>query len=688
MNWFEELCNLYKMNEDVAGDYVAMKDKDGKTVNYYALIPLYHNTLKAQLTVYLTQDGKFITASHVPSSDGYTIIPVTEDSFVRTSAPAPHALCDNLKYVARDYAKYMPKDKRDLTAFYNAYITELEKWESSDFSHPTVEAVYEYLSNNDLVADLLSCGAAVLNENGYLDSKLKIGTVGLPDASVRFHVLSGDWDGDLTSIEDGSRPEEEMCWRDKSLQQKYIDYIRYQERDSKKVLSYATGNMVRPTYNNQKKICSDAGMSKLISFNDVVKKDLMLFTDISRSKEESLQIGYEESYMFYNALKWIIRKQGRRYGGDGEKLTVVCWVTGKEDNIPRLDQNTRQICAAYDHKETNPEPEKAEKPKKKKREVDEEAEDCNTFEPFEEIQYDAERFLNAIDGYEKMYDPDQMMHIMAFSAATSGRLAIVGNYCGGVIPYLENVKKWHRDMSWLYPYSGKTWYYGTLNIREMLYTLYGRDSDKSSLLEIKSSAYNNIESEFSKRLMECILYGQKLPADIVNNVVNRASQPLNYHNWWNWEKILSLACACVRKQAIDNHSKEEWSVSLNRECNDRSYLYGRLLAVADRAEYRTFKHDTVRETNAKRYMSKFKQRPFHIWNIIEERARVYFKKLNKAECIVYENELDEIMSLFKDGDYQATVALNGNYLLGYHNESTYLKSRYKKVETTEVNEEN
>ena len=142
MNWFEELCNLYKMNEDVAGDYVAEKDKDGKIINYYALIPLYHNTLKAQLTVYITQDGKFVTASHVPSSEGYTIIPVTEGSFVRTSAPAPHALCDNLKYVARDYAKYMPKDKRDLTAFYTAYITELEKWKSSDYSHPTVEAIY------------------------------------------------------------------------------------------------------------------------------------------------------------------------------------------------------------------------------------------------------------------------------------------------------------------------------------------------------------------------------------------------------------------------------------------------------------------------------------------------------------------------------------------------------------------
>lgn len=682
MNWFEELCKLYKMNEDVVGDYIAEKDREGKVLNYYALIPLYHNTMKAQLTVYITHDGRFVTASPVPSNEAYTIIPVTEESYVRTSAPAPHALCDNLKYVARDYEKFMPQGKKGLKVFYDSYIEQLQNWNDSDLKHPKVTAIYDYLSQNDLVADLVSCGAVTLNENGYLDPKAKIGTVSIPDSSVRFHVLSDDWDGDLTSIEDGSRPATEECWKDKGLQNRYIEYVRYLERDSKKVLSYATGNMVRPTYNNQKKICSDAGMSKLISFNDYVKRDLLLFMDISRSKEESLQIGYEESSMAYNALKWIIRKQGRRYGGDGEKLTVVCWITGKEDNIPKLEQSTRQICAAFEHEEIEP---KKEKSAKKTKEAVED-EDPDTFETFEAMQLDAERFLNAIDGYEKMYDPDQQMHIMAFSAATSGRLAIVENYCGGIIPYLENVKKWHHDMSWLYPYSGKTWFYGTLNIKEMLYTIYGRDSDKSSLLEIKSSAYNNIESEFSKRLMECILYNEKLPTNIVNNVVNRASQPQSYHNWWNWEKILSLACACVRKQAIDNHSKEEWSVSLNRECVDRNYLYGRLLAVADRAEYRTFKHDTARETNAKRYMTKFRQRPFHIWGIIEEKARVYFKKLSQAERIVYEKELDEIMDLFQDEDYQSTAALNGNYLIGFHNESTYLKSRYKKVENTESEE--
>ena len=53
-------------------------------------------------------------------------------------------------------------------------------------------------------------------------------------------------------------------------------------------------------------------------------------------------------------------------------------------------------------------------------------------------------------------------------------------------------------------------------------------------------------------------------------------------------------------------------MALNKECDNRDYLYGRLLAVADRIEYRTFEKekDTARVTNAKRYMSTFSQRPF------------------------------------------------------------------------------
>ena len=46
-------------------------------------------------------------------------------------------------------------------------------------------------------------------------------------------------------------------------------------------------------------------------------------------------------------------------------------------------------------------------------------------------------------------------------------------------------------------------------------------------------------------------------------------------------------------------------MALDVNCTRRDYLYGRLLAVADRIEYRTFDKDDGRQTNAKRYMNAF-----------------------------------------------------------------------------------
>ena len=50
-------------------------------------------------------------------------------------------------------------------------------------------------------------------------------------------------------------------------------------------------------------------------------------------------------------------------------------------------------------------------------------------------------------------------------------------------------------------------------------------------------------------------------------------------------------------------------MSLEKECCDRDYLYGRLLAVADYAEGSTYDDNENRPTNAKRLMEAFSNHP-------------------------------------------------------------------------------
>ena len=128
MNWVNELINLYDSNVDKIGNIEYNRNIP------YVLLPLFHSTALAQITVIINQDGEFINAELVDAEDKFTIIPITEKSASRTSGKEPHPLCDNLKYVAGDYSDYCKSDKK----YYELYISELEKWHSSNFSHNKV----------------------------------------------------------------------------------------------------------------------------------------------------------------------------------------------------------------------------------------------------------------------------------------------------------------------------------------------------------------------------------------------------------------------------------------------------------------------------------------------------------------------------------------------------------------------
>ena len=116
-------------------------------------------------------------------------------------------------------------------------------------------------------------------------------------------------------------------------------------------------------------------------------------------------------------------------------------------------------------------------------------------------------------------------------------------------------------------------------------------------------------------------------------------------------------------------------MALDETCSRRDYLYGRLLALADRIEYRTYEKEDGRETNAKRYMSAFSQNPFRTWKVLEEKLEPYFIRLKPAERLIYQHMLDDIHNKFSIEDYENDTALNGLYLLGFHNQAYALRKK-------------
>lgn len=207
----------------------------------------------------------------------------------------------------------------------------------------------------------------------------------------------------------------------------------------------------------------------------------------------------------------------------------------------------------------------------------------------------AEQLYQALQGYRKKVHNTSRMVLMVLDGATPGRLAIQEFKALETAQYLDNIYQWHERGGWQQQKKKNHYYYGVPGIKDIADILYGSDGNAMGSLTINDKNGKRMYAELGRRLEPCIWSRRNLPYDLVQIAVNRASMPQSYKHRTNWEQTLCLACSFVKKNRYERY-KEEWNVALDEICNDRSYLYGRLLAVADRVEYRTFEQDSERMT--------------------------------------------------------------------------------------------
>ena len=92
------------------------------------LAPVSHILTSAQIEITVNAAGELADARAVDKKEPKIIIPVTEDSGGRTSAPCAHPLCDQLCYLA-------PYDEKR----HPLYLEQLERWAASPYSHPMLQ---------------------------------------------------------------------------------------------------------------------------------------------------------------------------------------------------------------------------------------------------------------------------------------------------------------------------------------------------------------------------------------------------------------------------------------------------------------------------------------------------------------------------------------------------------------------
>ena len=642
MNWVNALCDLYEKNEMLAGKY---QYSDDDKQNPLVLLPLSHTTVLAQIEVTLDKHGNFLRARSLSKEEAYTLIPVTEDSAIRTSGVVSHPLMDNLQYIAGDYDNFAQKkvDKKDNAVTYrerfDEYIRKLAEWCSSDYAHPKAETILAYLKKEMLIGDLVQEKVLLINEDGTLQSDKKIQEVLQEKSFVRFRIETGE----MPDINDETGRFASEIWLDTTLQKSYVEYNQSQSADTD--LCYLTGKIGRTTGSYSKKIRHEGDGTKLLSSND---SDGYTFRGRFHNSGEAFSIGYEASQKAQSALKWIIRKQGYRRDG----LCVVTWESDLKPYVSVFDDSADVVMNTQD-------------------ELFDDSDDKMSAKERDTNPITAKQFNTALNGYLKSVENTSNMMVMALDAATPGRLAMTYFNRLPSAHYLDNIKFWHGSCCWKhvkFVNKRRISFEGMASLNDIALALYG--TEQNSFLKLKTDPDGKAPMLVSafQRLTPCMLERKRIPRDLERLAVLRASNPLAFERY-NWLKILSIACSLVKKSKSD-WKEEEWNMALQHDCKDRSYLYGRLLAVADLAEKTTYDKDdkNKRVTNAMRYMNVFSRRPFRTWQIIEERLKPYFSKLIGGNRVYFEKLFNEIHEKFTTEVYMDDSALDGLYLLGYHSQ--------------------
>lgn len=427
-------------------------------------------------------------------------------------------------------------------------------------------------------------------------------------------------------------------WKDKPLMQAYTGYYLSRMQGDRQ-LCMLTGENTLVTWQHLKGVFSLNGNAKIISANDSQN-----FTYRGRfaEPEEAAAVGYVASQKAHNALKWLVSTQGVIYGG----RAFVCW-NPQGIALPRATDPL--FPPAF-------------------------GDDSDAPKSYKNYREELRRKLS---GYREQMKTDSQVIIASFDAATTGRLAIT--YYNELMgsDFLERLALWDETCCWTHGKFGVS----SPTMRQIINFAFGTQRGKEERVEPDEK----IVAMHMQRLISCRIDCAAFPLDIMRALVENAGN-LQIYSAANRSRLLFIACAVIRKYRIDQQ-KEAFELALEPERKDRSYQWGRLLAVMEKAEQDTYDPTEKRETNAIRMQSVFVKRPGYTTAMVMQQLKsAYYPKLkgNWRDGTYYDRLIGEIMEQISQfGAESYNAPLTESYLLGYYLQKNAFYTRKENNEEAE-----
>ena len=580
-----------------------------------------------------------------------TLIPVSEASAARSGrSPAANPLADKLAYCAGDGSKYGMK--RD---YYDRFCKELSDWCESEYRNVKASIVLDYVKRGALIADLLRTGTLTLKDEKLERLKIKGKALDPTQAWIRWRVETND----------------EMVantWEDPNI------FSRWERFESGKSytpnLCMSSGTTCRVARLHPKSIRDSGDQAKLISSDD---DEGYTFKGRFLSAEQAASLGYLASQKAHSALRWLLARQGYRNADQA----IVAWAVGGNP-IPGVIAGSDQIYpieTKNDRLSTSGHLDKSHTtrlPKGYKGDVG---------------QLFAKQFNSLLRGYRAALKDRDDVVVMALDSATPGRMAVIYYRELQASEFLERIRSWHENTAWILDLGKDRQFVGTPAPEDIAKGVYGTRLMYEITDGVKKPS--KLRKATVQRLLPCIVDARPIPRDLVETCYHRVTRRVGLERSKNgyeeeeFEYCLGIACALVR----GSRRERNYKMALEEDRNSRDYLFGRLLAIAEKIEgYALYLAKETRGTTAERLMQRFSDHPSATWRTIELALRPYMHRLQgsrPAALYVWKSLLDDVISRFQGDDFTRPGRLDAEFLLGYHCQRAALRWEDSKGEAKE-----
>jgi len=634
--------------------------------NMECIAPIGHhyvsNNNKTVIDIKIDGKGNFVDAEVNSKLEGKTLLAVTEASCSRVSkaaATTPHALNDSLMFMTSGHFH----DKEDKNPSYVAYIRQLKGWTESDFCCLQVSSIYAYLINRDPVDDLIGTGKFPREKDGdiHLDKYQK--------ALVRWIVVEHPDDG----------PDE--TWKNKDVMTSWENYYSaWHQKNVRQILDAISGRVCDSESLHPKAI-SAYGNSKLISIATKEDSTLHFKGERFNSSEQTLQIGYQDSQKLHNALGWlidtqsiVISKNALPYEQTDEKPRyIVCWMPHYQEKNRRKYYLERLTGAKIN-------------------------DSASSYFDQQKKMYDV---LYGLKNQDFIHN---RISIFMTDRSGDGRFSPVMYRSFTAEEFLQKLKKWYESCQWYFwNNEKKEMSLSTPTLFGIVKCAYGTErisNEDIPYLDVNDSVFKDTVNT----LLSVVLDGRRIPDSLVRRLAAQASAPERFsgtekYRWRNWREIFNTACAVLHKYHVDyRHEEGEGDLVLDKQNTDRSYLFGRLLAVMDRIENTAMNRKNAegdkknhRDTNAMRLWSAFAAHPYSCFLNLRNTVAPYLSSLPYGSRKFYEDEIQEIYIKLNINDKKINRPLDPEYLMGFYLErdalETYRDNKQDPSEQKEANDD-